>query len=277
MFVFFSRKTEQIVVEEVRFECHDDAADGIVLEESNDHGARSVVDSGVGNTSVHSEENGLGPDNLPTGHSGEMNLLSIPDEGPVMTSSPRPSRDERSLVAEMEINAAGGHENNKEIGTEIDRHATDEPREKDIQDTGPTETTGIVLFANTGETETDDERDDDDNVAKPDVVRLRKRSKRKSDKKSDVKFNLTDDTDEDAIYGVDKMNQAEKEDGDGDEVGLAKRDDKNKTSAKEFPPDVNDYDVAVAVALKEGEDDVEHRDHDPDAFTMRHAVESTSL
>lgn len=159
LFILSSRKTVK-TVEEIRFDFYKDSVDQDQLD-----GARSVVDSGVGNTSVHVDDNASTADALQQGQRGDMRLLDHHVEGPVMTSSPRPSRDEIPAIVLADRN----EDADTEISTPLDS-------DDDGGDTGR-----VIRFENAGETGTDDELDDED-YGRQDENLHRIRSRRKSNK-----------------------------------------------------------------------------------------------
>lgn len=115
------------------------------------NGARSTVDSGVGNTSVHSDDNEVTLED-PHQDQGEeiciVDRIAI-DEGPVMTSSPRPSRDDTSdkVQTKDDDNHLKGL-NSQSVAADTQGHSES--------------TSGLLTLENTGETETDVELEEDE-------------------------------------------------------------------------------------------------------------------
>lgn len=115
------------------------------------NGARSIVDSGVGNTSVHSDDNEVALED-PNQDQGEkiciVDRIAI-DEGPVMTSSPRPSRDDTSDKVQTKVgdNHLKGL-NSQSVVADTQSHSES--------------TSGLLTLENTGETETDVEIEEDE-------------------------------------------------------------------------------------------------------------------
>lgn len=122
-------------MQEQRMELDNESVDDDNPEPRDHNAAQSTVDSGVCNTSIHSGERrpSLVASSRDTNANEEVLIVdTLANEGPVMTSSPRPKREKTG-------NAEG-----------------------DTDNLSPTETgrkrgMSIVLLGNSGETETDDD------------------------------------------------------------------------------------------------------------------------
>ena len=120
--------------------------------------SHSVVDSGVGHTSVHSDGNLLDSSNqnadveASTSAQAEPQVLDPNDgEGPVMTSSPRIGRETKPT--EVQIIITESPDSNVEERKDTSGHEIEV--EPDSQ-TNRSRTSSILLLDATGESETDD-------------------------------------------------------------------------------------------------------------------------
>ncbi|XP_053383201.1 protocadherin Fat 4-like [Mercenaria mercenaria] len=159
--------------QELRVNFEEEPLEALLNAQGLGNASQSVIDSGVGHTSVHSEENGLDRSSPTPGPSSDvvasgntqlkqqaLDVTPANGEVPVMTSSPRASRDSKPV------------ENRIIITTGLEIQADERNSEsKEVSDTNieGTRTRGasFVLLDATGESETDDTVDDNvENVSK---------------------------------------------------------------------------------------------------------------
>jgi hypothetical protein len=144
----------------------DEPLEAILNAQGLGSASQSVIDSGVGHTSVHSDANCVDTSDqnmdieTPARSQSNLNVqndIPVNDEGPVMTSSPRISRESKPM--EDKVITIKNSDDKAEIiedpgGTDITKEIPDQ--------VSRSRTASFLLLDATGESETDDAADDTD-------------------------------------------------------------------------------------------------------------------